>query len=452
MPVYGLTTDGLIVKTLNVIREELNQRLRDAFGNSINLGDRAVLGQITGIVSELAALVWELAEAVNSAQDPDKASGAALDALCTLTGTFRPNATYSTVTLTLTGTPTTLVDAESRAKTTSSSVHFQTEEDATIDAVPAWADVTVYALGDRVTNSGNVYQCVVAGTSDASAPTSTDEEIENGTVTWTYLGAGTGAVDVLARATETGSLVAGGRDINIIETTIAGWDGVINLLDATVGREVASDEELRQLRELELGGQGNTTINAIRAALLKIEDVISVTVFVNNTDDTVDGVPPHAIEALVRPDTPVPDEFDQTVFDTLLDNVAAGILTSGNTSGTSVDSQGTSHTMSYSRPTEVPIYIIVNVTKDPDTYPADGDDLIKQAIVDWGDEQDCGKNAVASAITAQAFNVEGVLDVTAVKLGTAPAPTLSVTIPISLRELATYDTTRISVVSVDGTP
>lgn len=453
MPTYGLTTDGLIVKTLDVIREELNQRLRDAFGASIKLDDRSILGQITGIISELGALLWELAEAVNSAQDPDKASGAALDALCTLTGTFRPPATYSAVTLTLTGTPTTIVPIESSVKTESTSVHFETTEDATIALLPDWTTATAYVVGDKVTSNGNAYEAISSGTSGVNAPTGTSEDWNDDVVHWTYLGTGTGAVDVIAKATETGAVLAAARDLTIIETSVAGWESVINLLDATTGREVASDEELRQLREDELAGQGNSPIDAIRADLLRLDDVVSVTVFVNNTDATdADGMPPHSVEALVRPNTPVPDDFDQSVWDALLANVAAGIATTGNTSGTAIDSQGTSHTMKYSRPTEVPIYIIINVTKDPDTYPADGDDLIKQAIVDWGDVQACGKNAVASAITAQAFTVDGVLDVTAVKIGTAPAPTLSVTIPISLRELATYDTSRISVVSIDGTP
>src|SRR5512146_245132 len=195
MPTYGLTADGLLIKTLSVIREELNQRERDVFGNSIKVDDRAILGQINGIVAELAALVWELAEAVNSSQDPDKASGAALDALCTLTGTFRPPATFSTVTLTLTGSPTTVVPSGNGAKTESTSVHFVTTADGTITAVSAWA-AGAYTLNARVTNAGNVYQCITAGTSAAAGPTGTDADYtDGGGVHWAYLGAGTGAVD-----------------------------------------------------------------------------------------------------------------------------------------------------------------------------------------------------------------------------------------------------------------
>jgi uncharacterized phage protein gp47/JayE len=459
MAVYGLTTDGLIIKTLEVIRAELSQRIKDTFGKSMKSdSDRSKLGQMVGIVSEIAALLWELGEAVNSSQDPDKATGAALDALCTLTGTFRPPATKSAVYLTLTGAPGTVVPAANKVQTSSTGVEFETVEAGTLVAVSAYvgAGGTAYALDDRVTNAGNVYQCTFAGTTDAggaSDPTTTDSEIIDGTVIWMYLGAGTAVDDVLAKAIEAGPQIANSGDITVINTAVAGWTGVINIEDASVGRDVASDEELRQLREAELAGPGTSPIDAIRADLLKLDDVVSVTVFVNNTDSTnSDGMPPHSVEALVRPTEIVPTGFDQAVWDTLLSSVAAGIVTTGNTPGTALDSQGTSHTMAYSRPEEVPIYVIVTLIKDADEYPTDGDDLIKDAIVAWGDELSCGKDAVASAIAAQAFTIDGVLDVSSVKIGLAPAPTLSATIPITLRQLATYSTANISVVSSDGTP
>lgn len=454
MATYGLTTDGLLVKTLNVIREELATRIRDNIGASMKVDDRSIIGQISGIVSEMAALVWELAEAVYNSQDPDKATGAALDALCLLTGTFRPQATYSTVTLTLTGTPTVVVPEGSIAKTDSTEVPFETTEEVTLVAADAWVTATGYAVDDRVTNAGNVYQCVTAGTSSAG-PSGTGTEITDGTAEWLYLGEGTGVVDVVARATETGPIEAVAYDITVIDSQVAGWDSVINLSDVSIGNDEATDEELRLLREAELASPGNTPIDALRGDLLNVEDVVAVTIFVNNTDTTdADGIPPHAIEALVQPTETLEDEdaFDQSIWDALLANVAAGIKTHGDIEGTATDEQGTAHVMKYSRPTAVPIYIILDVIIDEDEYPLDGDDLIKTAITDWGDAQASGKDAVASAITAQAFSVDGVLDVTSVKLGTAPGPTLSATIPISLREIATYDTVRITVNATTGTP
>lgn len=508
MATFGLTTDGLIIKTLNVIRDELNTRLRDAFGTSIKLDDRAIFGQIVGILSEVAALIWELSEAVNSSQDPDKATGVSLDALCALTGTTRPPATYSTVTLTLTGTPTTTtVPSGSIVTTASTSVSFQTISDATLATVSAWVGSASYVLDDRVTNGGNIYQCTIAGTAASSGgPTTEDVAITDGTVTWTFVGNGTGAVDADARASDTGPTVAAARDLNTIGSQIFGWDSVINLLDATQGRDVATDDELRQLREAELAAPGNTPIDALRGDLLDVSsDVLSVTVFVNNTDATnSDGMPPHSVECLVRSTDPTPAGFDQSIWDALLANVAAGIATYGSVPGTATDSQGTLHAMRFSRPTEFNIYAYLNVSYDADKYATDGDDLIKTAIVDWGDAQLTGKDVVPSALVAQAFSVDGVLTVNYVAVSETPIATpvawtgttvyvsgntvlskgrvyrcttggtsgssgpsdtgsgitdgsvtwehLGETLAISLRQLAVYDSSRIAVVSAAGVP
>ena len=61
----------------------------------------------------------------------------------------------------------------------------------------AWVTLTAYSVGQRVVNGGNVYQCSAAGSSGAApGPTGTSltTPIVDGTVTWYYLGAFTGAV------------------------------------------------------------------------------------------------------------------------------------------------------------------------------------------------------------------------------------------------------------------
>jgi uncharacterized phage protein gp47/JayE len=460
MTTYGLTTEGLVIKTLDVVREDLNTALRAAFGSSINLGDKSIFGQIVGILSERLSLLWELTEVVNSSQDPDKATGSALEALCLLTGTFRPAATYSAVTLTLSGTSTTVVPTNSIVSTDSTEVQFTTTDSATITALTAWVALTPYTVGDRVTNSDMTWECITGGTSAASGgpDTEDDDDVTDGTVHWTFMGNGDGAADVLARATETGPVEAFARDITTIVNQISGWESVINLEDANTGRDIATDGELRLLREQELATGGSTPINALRAELLEVPDVEAVTIFVNNSDTTDDdGIPPHSIEALIRgPESPTA-EFDQSIFDALLAGVAAGINTYADpggspVTGTATDDEGTDHTMNFSRPTEVPIYVIITLVVNPDEYPSDGDDQVKEAIVTWGDSQDTGKNAVSSRIAAAAFDVEGVLDVVTCYIDDAPAPASETTVQISLRELATYDTTQITVATSEDVP
>lgn len=455
---YGLTDSGFVIKTLQTIRDDINSALKTAFGSSIDTGDRSILGQLAGIVAERLALLWELAQTVYAAQDPNLATGAGLDAVSAYTGTLRPPASYSVVTETLTGIPTTVVPSGSLIKTASTSQQFQTTASGTIASVSAWTTGLAYALGDRVTNGGNVYQCVTAGTAGATAPTGTSTGISDGGAAWDWLGAGTGAVDVTAQCTVTGPVTATARDLSVRVSGVTGWDGAINVLDATLGRNVASDEELRVLREEELSSDGQSPPDALRAALLKITDVVSATVFTNITDTTdANGMPPHSVECMVRTLWSAGDPKDQEIFDAVFQNLAAGIeststATTGKQTGTATDSQGTSHTVYWSRPDEVPIYTILNVTVDASKFPTDGATEIATAITTWAAGFDTGRDAVASAISAQAFSVAGVLDVTSCFIGTAPSPASAATVSISQRQLATFDSSRITVNVTTGTP
>lgn len=58
----------------------------------------------------------------------------------------------------------------------------------------AWVNGTAYVLGDRVTNGGNSYHCITAGTSAGSGgPTTTSLDITDNTAHWLFLGTGTKA-------------------------------------------------------------------------------------------------------------------------------------------------------------------------------------------------------------------------------------------------------------------
>lgn len=54
-----------------------------------------------------------------------------------------------------------------------------------------WVGSRAYAIGDQVTNGGNLYRATAAGTSAASGgPTGTGASIVDGGVTWTFVQAG----------------------------------------------------------------------------------------------------------------------------------------------------------------------------------------------------------------------------------------------------------------------
>lgn len=59
--------------------------------------------------------------------------------------------------------------------------------------VPAWTPLTLYGRSTRVTNGGNVYQCVTTGVSAGSGgPTGSGSGIVDGSAVWNFVSVGTG--------------------------------------------------------------------------------------------------------------------------------------------------------------------------------------------------------------------------------------------------------------------
>jgi uncharacterized phage protein gp47/JayE len=444
MPTYGLTAEGFFPKTFDVIQAEIDADLRNALGLSVVTG---VLAKLRDIFAERETKLWELAEAVYHAWDPSAATGDMLDALCELTRTLREEATRSLVELHLTGTPATVVTAGSRAATLSTAAQFETLADATIAAAVAWVTATVYAVGDIVYNDDRIYYCITAGTSD-TGPFTEDEDITDGTAHWRFLGDGTGYVVVDSQAVETGPTEAISGDITTIVTPVGGWTDVINLLDADVGTDVETDGDLRIRRLDEVDAQGLGVPEAIRRVLLLVDDVTFVQVFYNDTDDddTSLGVtlPPHSVMALVR------GGANQDLWDALRTCVGAGIQTFGDTSGSSVDSEGVSHGFSFQRPDEVEIYIDLEVDYIAADVPSDYQTQMKSKIVTWGDARKTGYDVVASAVSAQVFKVDGIHKVRVCDIGTAANPSSAADISIGALQLAVFDTSRITIVDADA--
>lgn len=409
MPDYGLLPEGFVPKTIEIIRAEREERFRLKFGRSFPLGDSSIAGFFIGIESEREALLWEVAEGSAEITDPDKASGAGLRSLCLITGTFEVPASSSIVLETLCGDDGTVVTTGTIVSTSSTGKRFETVGPCTIVGLDAWVATTGYVIDDEVTNSSRCYRCIAAGTSAGSGgPTTTDEDITDGSVHWIYLGEGTATVDTIVACVDTGDVPAVAFDLTVIETPMGGLNSARNLLDAQLGRGAMSDQELRLLREAELARTGTGVPDAIRADLLNeanVPGVESVTVFYNDTDETVDGMPPHSVEAMVEGGT------DQKIWTQLLASIVAGIRPWGDQIGTATDSQGTVHVERFTRPESILIYVRISVEEDPDTFPADGVAQIKAAIVAFGLLQLGGKDAVPSSIGAQAFDVTGVDDV-----------------------------------------
>ncbi len=385
---YGVTDTGFVRKPIDIIKGELEASLRAKLGDTLNLLPSSVFGQLIGIVSDREADVWELLEDVYASQYPSGARGQSLDNLCSLTGVRRDQATKSTVTLTCN-------------------------------------------LDDGVTLSEGR---VVSQGEGSDVRFVTTAEVTNST------GA---AADVYieAEAAETGPLVAAAGTLTHIETPATGWNSVTNALDATVGRARQTDTSLLVEREQQLRITGKAALDAVVAEVGDVADVSAVTGFENDTDYTNgDGMPPKSIEILVM------GGADQDIVDAIWASKGGGIATHGTESGTAIDVGGGSHTVSFSRPVEVDVWVDVEVTVDED-YPDNGDDQVKAAIAAWGGDLAIGDDVITAAMYAAVFQVSGVVDITKFWISTSDPPVGGDNITITTRQRAVFDTSRIAVTS-----
>ena len=452
MSSFGLTDQdtGFNKKGLSDILDSIETRQKADISAAIDVSADGPVGQMNGVFAQEVKEVWDVAQDIHTARDSNNSEGAALDALMAITGAQRLAATKSTLSAvnsnpaTLTGTPTTLVPAASQASVLTTGDVFETDANATIVALAAWAATTAYVIGDRVTNSGNAYEAEVAGTSAGSGgPTTTDPltpEVDN-TVTWRFLGTGTGAIDVDATAVLTGPTSSNSFTLTTIDTPVAGWDGVTNLTDATAGTDLETDQAARARRESLLRQTGKATLEAIRAVLLAVSGVTESIVFENTTLVTDgSGVPGKAFEAVVLGGADA--DIRQAIFDTK----PIGIESHGSTSGSVVDSAGNSHTIEFSRPTSVPIFVATTIVTDGN-YPTDGDTQVKNAIKAAGDALAVGDDVVYEKLKCEVFEVAGVIDITDFFTKISSPADQTVNIVIQNRELATFDTADITVTS-----
>jgi uncharacterized phage protein gp47/JayE len=438
----GVTTEGFEQKTLEDLKAEIEDAERAAFGPGINTLATSVFGQLNGVFAGKLAELWEVAAAIYRSLYPDSASGEALDNVASITGALRLAARKSSAEdVICTGTAGTVLAVGRVLSVSGAGDRFASTAAATLAAATAWAPTTAYAVGNVRSNSGNIYVVTVAGTSAASGgPSGTGAAIVDGTVTWRFVGTGLAFALVDFESEEFGPINAPAFTLSVIETPVSGWSGAANRLDAELGRDVESDADFRVRREQLLGTGGDATIEAIRAAVLGVEGVTEAFVFDNPTDVTdVDGLPPHSVEVVVLGGT------DEDLAEAIFGSVAAGIATHGSTTEIVTDSQGFSHTIKFSRPTELLMYVDVTVVVDAGLFPLDGVDQVKAAIVAEGDRLGIGDDVITVRLKCASLEVSGVTDVTVLEVDDVAFPSSTSNHPVAVREVARFDTSRVVV-------
>ena len=493
----GLTAEGLVIQRLNDILTANKQKAIELFqelvpvGEVVDTGDNTTLGRLISLSAPSVADLWEALQQVNSAFDPDSATGLALDKLVKLGGIERLKEQRATAQVILTGDGGVVIPYNSAIRGEGTNALWRTRSPITISTTVSSG---VYITVNSVTNSTAYtisYTTVdgtktVSYTSDSSA---TELEIVNGlkaaalvsphnnyiTLTtlpnsntmqvqkkdpYAYSTFTTSAkltIIKYQRVVEVQAENAGEIDqpintITSIATPVLGWDSAYNYTAATGGSETETDDELRRRFRDTKYERASNILEALYSALISVEGVTEVVIYENDTDTTdSDGRPPHSfMPIIVGGDT-------ATLAKTIWENKPLGILsyqiqapsTSYPDGYTTVyDSQGFPHYIGLNRPVPTALYISMSLLKTTGVYPADGDAQVKQALIDYLEENfGIGDDIVYSRLYTPINSVVG-HQVNALTIGTSPSPSGTSNIVIPFNGIYTLDPANIIITTV----
>ena len=365
---------------------DIQSKARAIFGQEMDLSSDTMDGQHIGLFAEAIADLDELAEMVWLSFDPDLSSNNSLSRLVKLNGIERSLGAYSVATLTLTGTPLTLIPAGSVIGNANGTVTVYTSVDARLDD--------------------------------------------------------SGMATVTASPDSIGVINAVTNSLTVIKSPIYGWASVTNEQPMVIGKLRETDQALRLRRRGSVSKGNRNMTEALWAALSDLQGVIEVSVLENATPLTDSrGLPPHSIHAVVL------GGDDLAIAQTIWISKTGGTVLAGQQAVEITDQMGNAQSIRFSRPTSVPVKIQVVINaKTGWTYNTSN--LIKKALVDWiNKEVQVGDELISSNLYTP-LNEIGGFAINGIGLARKTDITFTPSLPISFYERVSIDAIDITVVQL----
>ncbi len=275
---FGLTADGYTAPRTADFLETIRNEYQVRTGLVIDFKSDVFLGNITALMAFMLNIEAESSQALYDAFDEGNAQGIQYDNFLIAVGLRRLAPSFSQVTLTMGGTPGTLIGAGKRSRGGGTD------------------DKALWSLASDATIGGG------------------------GTVNGVFV------------AVEKGATAAGAGEVNEIVTPVAGWTSVTNAAIATPGRDLESDSAARLRRAQSLAASGGRSKNALLADLLEADGVISAVVLDNpdGATNVIQGITmlPHSTAIVIHPNT-LTDDQKEAVAEIIFRQVPGGTFTNG---------------------------------------------------------------------------------------------------------------------------
>lgn len=485
----GLTDQGLEIKDLDDVRNDLNSLASSLFADLVAAGDivdvspNSTLGRLIGVISPSVAELWAQLQLVNNSFNPNTATGVALDNIVSLSGINRLAAQPTRAQALFEGSNGIILSSPAgrvRSSTTQRTFSIVTPVSLTPQGASAVGIVvanvqqnTVYRFSYSVDGVNFIDTDITSPPSGATAASILDQietEVNNSLsgIFTTYRQDGrlfisrtdpfqivSFTVSVNLRIEKviklglvaddlTGPFEQPANTIDTISVPISGWDDVWNPTAAVTGRYTETDPELRERFRNSKFVQSANIIEALVDALVNVAGVTDCIVYENDTDTTdAQGVPRKSFMPLVLGGLP------SDIGNAIWQNKPTGILSYGDTTVQIVDSQGLSHPVSFMRPTNVPVYIKMTIVSDGSgTLPGDAVALIRQNLLDYFDTNNkIGDDVIYSRLYTPINQVPGHM-VQSLTIGTAPNPVGVANITVDFDEVAFINAAQIDITAI----
>lgn len=480
MAKYGLTEQGPNPKRLDVILDEVHDDLTRYTGKNTRQNPQSFLNHYLTNVADAIVELWDFGVEVYHSQYPSSATGASLDNAAQFGGSTRGEAAKSYYRILCTGTDGTLIPAGTMiASDTSPETNLRNPVDGMISrtsfnkaAVVLATPKTTAALGVAI--NGTLYTITpdpkkstreildalraaitdkdfsvsLATDTDALLIEATDETSSNTLVLSENLTTSSVGSIVQFATVDDGDILIPNGVITKIVRSVSGLRSITNVGTYVAGQLEETDVELRKSYAEKIFNRSFAMLESIKSAILQnVQGVVSVAPYENYTDEIDSaGRWPHSIEIVV--DGGDPTEIAQQILNTK----APGINTFGSVETVLHGIYGEELIVRFNRPTYVRVWFKVGVTLSRNVNPPTNYvDLIKEQIMEKMGALGAGEDVIPQKFNIAVSGIDYV-DVwlfSTTDAGTSPTSYNLRSVPISPRERAVTDESRIEV-ALDG--
>lgn len=476
-----VTGGGFSRPTLRELKARLESGFRNVFGSNFDINQDSPNGYLIAMLSRVLGDIYEMGQEIYDAHTPEGAEGVSLDDILALSSMKRlgASATQGRAMVFTDKSGSVTIPAESSASSTNG-YSFKLDNSVVfgsiVDEVRISINESSAAVGTSYTFSIGSESYTIVHKAGVEMLYALKMAIDNKGTYTTYWTSST--MNVLSirsdsvsfgytlpsiasvterglygnfTCTESGSVGVQSGQLSVVDSSVYGWSGVWNYEPLYTGREFEDDADarVRLFRESSVD-RATGTDKSIASHL--VNDVVGVTAAIVRSNRSMvtdeNGIPPKAFHAVVT------GGRDEDIAKCIYDNMCSGIEPFGTTYVRHVDENGDVQMIGFSRPQ--PVYLWIKVEGsiyDEEAYPKDGDNAVRDAIVEWASsEYTLNKDIIPERILSAVYKVSGIGRATirvAVKMDSTSMPsdsdyTLGI-VGVGVQNYAVVDKSRISV-------